>query len=81
MNKTKQFSKGFKKGVKNFGSCISDIINTVLLGFVYIVGVGITSIIARLNKKRFLDTEKKEDSYWSDLNLEKKPTEEYYRQF
>jgi|TARA_B100002003_G_scaffold247928_1_gene280489 amino acid permease len=82
MKTLKQFLKGFKKGMKIFGNNIAIIINTLLLFFVYIIGVGFTSIIAKLFRKHFLETKlSKKDSYWSDLNLKKKPIEKYYRQF
>jgi DNA polymerase II large subunit len=49
---------------------------------VYIVGVGLTSLTARIFKKHFLDIKMKNvKSYWIDLNLKKKKIEEYYRQF
>ena len=70
----------FTKGFKDFGHNITLIINSVLLTVVYVLGVGITSLIARVAGKKFLDTQKK-DSYWEDWDLEKSPEEEYYRQF
>jgi len=50
---------------------------------VYIVGVGITSIISKISGKKFLDTKqsKEKESYWVDLNLKKKKFEEYYKQY
>ena len=82
MRKLKQFFEGFKKGMSNFGHIITLIINTTLLTFVYLIGVGLTSIFAKIFKKHFLEIKlSKKDSYWSDLNLKKKPIEEYYRQF
>lgn len=83
MRKLKQFFKGFKKGTTNFGHNITLVINSILLSLVYIIGVGLTSIAAKLFGKHFLDIKwsKKKKSYWSDLNLKKKPIEEYYRQF
>jgi hypothetical protein len=74
---------GFNKGMRNFGHSMALIINSVLLAIVYLVGVGFTSIFARLFRKHFLDIRlsKKNETYWSDLNLKKKPMEEYYRQF
>ena len=79
----KQFFKGFQKGSKNFGYNISMIINSILLSIVYLIGVGFTSIFAKLLGKHFLDMKlsKKTKTYWLDLNLKKKPIEEYYRQF
>lgn len=78
-----QFFQGFKKGTKDFGHNISTIINSVLLSIVYIIGVGLTSVIAKLVGKHFLDTKtsEKADTYWTDLDLKKKSIEDYYRQF
>lgn len=79
----KNFFIGVKEGTKLFGETISGIVNFILLSFVYFIGVGVTSIIAKLSKKRFLELKisEKEKTYWSELNLTKKPLEEYYRQF
>lgn len=78
-----QFFHGFKRGTKDFGHNISIIINSVLLSVVYIIGVGLTSLIAKIIGKHFLDkkTSKESQTYWTDLNIKKKPIEEYYRQF
>lgn len=78
----KQFLKGFQKGMNNFGSSISIIINSALLTIVYFIGVGITSIIAKIVGKHFLDIRKiKKDTYWENLNLKNKSIEDYYKQF
>ena len=83
MNNLKQFYDGFISGVKDFGHDIYIIINSALLLIVYLLGVGFTSLFAKILKKHFLDTKisKKVKSYWSDLGLKKKPIDEYYRQF
>ena len=81
MNGLKQFFRGFKKGMGNFGYNIALIINTVLLTIVYLLGVGLTSIFAKAFRKHFLDMKSSNDSYWSDLNLKNKSMEECYRQF
>jgi len=82
MKRIKQFFTGFKEGLKDFGGNISIVVNTILLSFVYLIGVGLTSIIAKIFKKRFLQLkESKRESYWKSLNLKKKKMEEYYRQF
>lgn len=79
------FVKGFQDGIKEFGLNVSTIVNTILLAIVYIIGVGITSIIAKIAGKHFVDVNlkksKKAKTYWKDLNLKKQPLEEYYRQF
>jgi len=79
--KLNKFFNGFKNGIKNFGENISIIVNTILLTMVYIIGVGITSLIAKMFKKHFLDKNSKDKSYWKVLDLKKKKIEEYYRQF
>jgi hypothetical protein len=78
-----QFIRGFKKGFTGFSLNINSVISSILLSVVYILGVGLTSMLARLVGKHFLDVElsKKGETYWSDLNLEKKHIERYYRQF
>ncbi len=77
------FFSGIKKGQKEFGEDIGTLVNTILLTIVYIVGVGPTSIIAKIVKKRFLNLkrDKSAKTYWEDLNLNKRQIEEYYRQF
>lgn len=82
MMEVKRFFKGFKNGFEEFGYTITMVINSFLLSIVYLIGVGITSLIAKLVGKIFLDIElSKEDTYWSDLDLKKKSLENYYRQF
>ena len=83
MSGLKRFFSGFKKGLKSFGHNISLVVNSVLLTIVYLIGVGATSIVAKLIGKHFLDKKisKEQSTYWSELVLKKKPIEEYYRQF
>jgi len=75
--------KGFKAGITGVGHTIAGLINTALLFVVYVVGVGLTSIIAKIFRKHFLHMKlsKKRESYWTELNLKKRPIEHYYRQF
>jgi hypothetical protein len=69
-------------GFKEFGENITLMINSLLLSVVYFFGVGFTAIFARIVKKHFLETKLSEEkTYWKELDLEKKPIEEYYRQF
>ncbi|MBI2136466.1 hypothetical protein HYU06_05325 [Candidatus Woesearchaeota archaeon] len=83
MDTLKKIFTGFKNGIKNFGNIITILINTVLLAFVYFVGVGVSSIFAKLSRKKLLELKlsKQAPTYWSDLGLKKKPLEDYYRQF
>jgi hypothetical protein len=76
----KKFCQGCKEGFEEYGKSLISIVNVVLLSIVYIIGVGLTSILARISKKRFLDLRAKK-SYWISLNPKKKPIEAYYRQF
>ncbi|MBS3157719.1 hypothetical protein J4206_00355 [Candidatus Woesearchaeota archaeon] len=83
MSLLKDFIIGFKHGMKNFGHTITMIINSVLLSLVYLIGVGMTSAIAKVSGKKFLDLNlsKNSPTYWNEFSLKKKPIEEYYRQF
>ena len=71
---------GIIAGMNYFGETISVVINTVLLLFAYVVGVGMSFLSIRLTKKQPLDLNIRKKSYWSKLNL-KKSIDEYYRQF
>jgi len=77
------FVNGLKKGQKKFGENIAAVVNLILLSVVYIIGVGLTSVFAKVAKKKFLELKIDEEckSYWADLDLTKKHLEEYYRQF
>ena len=79
----KVFFAKLKEGQKAFGDDIAEIVNTALLSAVYVLGVGLTSLAARIFGKKFLNLQinKNAKTYWEDLNLGKKKTEEYYRQF
>jgi len=79
----KEIFTGFKKGMNNFNNLISTLVNSILLLIVYILGVGLTSITAKIIGKHFLQkkTSKKVKTYWSDINLNQKVKEDYYRQF
>lgn len=75
--------KGIKEGFKAWGQNITILINSLLLSIVYLIGVGFTSLFALILRKKFLQFKlsKERESYWTELNLTKKPLEEYYRQF
>lgn len=83
MSKHRYFFWGLKKGMHLFGQNIATIVNTILLFMVYLIGIGLTAIFAKIKRKKFLETKisKDKNSYWSDFNLSKKPMEDYYRQF
>ena len=77
----KNFIEGFWAGMKRYGENITTLVNFILLVLVYFLGVGPPSIVAKLSGKKFLETGIKDGSYWSDLNLKKKPIDDYLRQF
>lgn len=81
--KAKIFFIGFRNGMKEFGFTFAIIVNSLLLSIIYVFGIGSTAILAKIFRKRFLETEikKDNDTYWDDLDLKKKPLKEYYRQF
>ncbi len=83
MNFLKRFFKGFRKGVLTFGELISLLLNSALLLIVYIFGVGLTAIFAKMCRKKFIETRisEEKDSYWEDLDLGKNPIDSYYKQF
>ncbi len=77
------FFKEFKQGQKSFGDSIAALVNSILLSFVYFIGVGGTSILAKIFGKHFLDLKinKQSQTYWEELGLEKKNKGDYYKQF
>ena len=82
MTKINQYWIGFQKGVREFGYSLATLINSILLSFVYVLGVGLTHVVAKLKGKHFLETGPTDkETYWMDLGLHKRPLEDYYRQF
>ena len=82
MSLIKLFFKGFVKGFRKFGHGLAMCINFVLLFLVYFTAVAVTSIVAKIIGKHFLNIEKGDkESYWSELDLGKGSLEHYYRQF
>lgn len=71
----------FSKFVKPFTDKVNLVVNTILLSIVYFIGVGFTSVCAKLVGKKFLKLEKENvNSYWieKEQNNSKKS---YFRQF
>ncbi len=79
----KIFFNQVKKGFHDGGTLIGIVVNTVFLSVIYIIAVGLTSLISRIKKKKFIDDSIDESAktYWVPLNLGKKKKEEYHRQF
>ena len=72
----KFFFIGFGNGFKEFGSYITNFINFILLSIVYFTVIGLTSIIGKLFRKRFLPIK---NSAWFDIN--KKNKEDFDKPF
>lgn len=75
------FVKGFKTGFRTFGFEVTNVVNFILIFLVYFIGVGITSLVAKAAKKRFLNLKLEGKTYWKERNLGKQDIKEYYRQF
>ena len=68
--------------MNEFGNTIAIVINSILLSIVYFIGIEITSLVAKLIGKKFLEEELNDSqTYWEDLDLGKNKLEAYYRQF
>ncbi|MBN2331112.1 MAG: hypothetical protein JXC85_04820 [Candidatus Aenigmarchaeota archaeon] len=83
MGKAKEFLLGMKEGGSDFGFGVSGVVNFILLSFVYVFGVGLTSAAARLKGKHFLSMgiDKGAETYFVNEPIKKKDKEEYFRQF
>ena len=78
------FCNAFLEGMKSFGGLIVEIVNFILLIPAYILGIGLTSIVAKIVGKHFLNLkkpDKKTETYWVAKDTKKKKLEEFYRQF
>ncbi|MBT3940945.1 hypothetical protein HOD83_02455 [Candidatus Woesearchaeota archaeon] len=73
------FVQGVKDGFKEFGERVTSVVNFVLLLIVYVIGVGITTILAKITKQKLLDFSFKDgrDSYWVDHKEEVDYTKQF----
>jgi uncharacterized protein YqhQ len=77
-----RFLNGFYEGMKQFGANIANAVNFVLLFFVYIFGIGITAVIAKIFGKHFLQLKKTgRYSYWDKIDTKEMKKGDFYRQF
>lgn len=76
-----KFFNGFGNGFKDFGNKITIVVNLFLMFFVYIIGVGATSLFSKLIGKHFLDLKPNKSSYWVKRKPIQNKIEDYYRQF
>jgi len=83
MNELAGFASGIFEGMKEFGSNISIIVNSLLLLIVYVLGVGASSLAARMLNKKLFDFQisKSRSTYWIDMNMQKQGIAGYKRQF
>lgn len=83
MSTISNFFKGFKKGMNDFVENLGAVVNLILLLCVYIFGIGITSILSKLFRKKFflMGPSRKIGTYWEDFELKNKQAENYYRQY
>ena len=70
-----------KTVLDQIGRMISAVINFILLGIVYFIAVGFTSIMSKLFGRHFLDLKPKKGSNWAEHKITKEPKENYYRMF
>tara|TARA_Y100000310_G_scaffold160385_1_gene160131 strand:+ start:2517 stop:2747 length:231 start_codon:yes stop_codon:yes gene_type:complete len=74
------FWKGFKQGFQTFGHHIGNIVNFILLTFVYLVAVGPTKLVAKLAGKHFLITKMRKTN-WVKRENKEESYDEYLRSF
>lgn len=74
------FLSGFVDGFKSFSHFLAGIVNFILLLVVYILGVGIVSVIAKAIGKKFLELRPNRGTNWTERN-DSANKDDYYRQF
>ena len=76
-------SQEFRRGLRCPHNIVANSFNVVLLTVVYVVGIGFTSVAAKLFGKHFLvlRNDKSKQSYWGNSSITLKPLDHYYRQF
>lgn len=80
---SRQFFRYVRDGAEFFGETIGTAVNTVILFAVYIIGVGLSALLAMAFRKQVLDMDidRERASYWHGIPVEEKTPEEYVRQF
>ncbi len=83
MKKVYSILKYFKSLFLRFGNVMKNVGNLVLLIPVYFLGVGSSSILARIMGRNFLVLKSDDDaqSLWNECDIGGGAREEYYRQF
>ncbi len=73
--------QSFKTGASKFGYGINTLITSILLFIVYILGVGLTSLIGKLFRKKFLSLKPEAITTYYEDHPQTFDEESYYRQF
>jgi len=82
LNMLKGIWGAVKKVMEPISKVMSGIVNFILLLLVYIIGIGLVSIFAKIFRKHFLQLKKQsKNSNWDEHKVEKQPLEKYYRTF
>lgn len=72
--------RALKHGMTTFGADIATLVNSIFLTIVYLLGVGITAMVARLFRKRFLTLTPQGKTYWHTIDTQP-DDDSYYKQF
>lgn len=76
------FIRGFKKGFSAHGKNLALLVSSLMLSFVYVFGIGMTAMFAKITKKKLIDVGPgKKKSYWAKIRLSTERLDNYYKQF
>lgn len=72
-----------RHGIELFGALINNVVVWAALFVVYVVGIGVTALFARLAGKKFLEMgiDHADESWWKPLNLSTESRERYFDMF
>jgi hypothetical protein len=75
------FWNGLKQGFRAFSANINAVVNTVLLSIAYVIGIGVTALVAKVAGKKFLTMQRAKGTYWKPVQKREQPLDEAFRQF
>lgn len=83
MTMLQQYSNDFKKGLTEFGLNFNALVNLIVLTLVYLLGIGPTSVVAKIFGKHFLSLKivRNKKSYWVKLDKASDNISDHLRQF
>lgn len=72
-----------RHGIELFGALINNVVVWAALFVVYVVGIGVTALFARLAGKKFLEIgiDHTDESWWKPLNQSTESRERYFDMF